>query len=113
MSLRDIILQAKDCPITPLEVSEWKTTVYIKTLSAGERLQLEKDMSAGIESQTLTFSRIACAVLCDEQGNMLFKYPDEIELVDTKSPGALEKVFDEGLKRNFMKKQDIEDLKKG
>ncbi|MEX1040188.1 MAG: hypothetical protein WDZ51_06145 [Pirellulaceae bacterium] len=112
MSLRDNILQSKDMPLEPVEVEKWNSTVYIKTLSGGERLQLEKDLGQDEKCDGPAMCRVVCATLSDEDGNLIFKYPDEIELLNTKSVKELHRLFNIALKVNAMGKDDIEELVK-
>lgn len=112
MSLRDSILQAKDLPVFPVEVPEWGITVFLKTLTGAERLQLEKDLSKDQKTDGPAMCRIVCATLCDEAGKLLFNYPQDIEVLNTKSVKALHRLFDEAMKINALSKQDVDELAK-
>lgn len=110
--LRNLILNAQDLPVKPLEVPEWNNcTVYLKSLNGVERVQLERDIAAGDKDKTLTYGRIACAVLCDQEGNLLFT-PEDIAKLDAKNGGALVRVYEAAMATIAMSQKDIDDLKK-
>jgi len=112
MSLRDIILSANDLTVTPVEVSEWGATVYVKSLSGAERLILEKDINHDAKTDGPALVRVCVATLCDEAGNLLFKYPDDIGVLEKKGVKALTKVFNAAIKANAMSKDDVDGLQK-
>lgn len=112
MNLREMILAANDLPVTPVEVSEWGATVYVKSLSGAERLTLEKDISHDAKTDGPALARVVCATLCDEAGHLLFRYPDDIAVINGKSVKALTKVFNAAIKANAMSKDDVDGLQK-
>ncbi|WP_339684231.1 hypothetical protein [Gimesia maris] len=112
MSLKDKILKAQDTPLEEVDVPEWDTTVFIKTLTGGERLQLEKDLSKDAKTDGPALCRVVCATMCDESGKLVFNYPDDIDTLNTKSVKVLHRLFDIALKVNAMGKDDVDELAK-
>lgn len=112
MNLRDMILQANDLPVEKVEVPEWGIDVYIKTMSGAERLQLEKDLSKDAKSDGPAMCRVVCATLSNKDGELLFNYPDDIELLNKKSVKVLHRLFDIALSVNALGKSDVDALQK-
>ena len=114
MSFLDKI-KAAATKATPHEVSvpEWDgITVYVKSLSAGERYALEKDISKDVKNDGPALARIVCMCLCDKDGNAVFEYPQGIDEVHTLQAAGAQRVFNAALKYNGMRKEDIEELEK-
>jgi|GEM_PF-2840664 len=112
MNLKQRIMDAQDLPVYPVEVPEWDCTVYIKSLSGAERLQLEKDLSKDTKTDGPALARVVCATLCDTSGTLLFDYPKDIGELQKKSVKALHRLFDIALKHNAMGKDDVDELAK-
>jgi hypothetical protein len=110
MNLREQILTADDLPRKELPIPEWKTKVWIRTLTGGERDRFEGRQS----KDPFTDVRARLAVLClvDEQGLNLFTEAD-IPALSAKSSKALDRVFAASVKLNGISKEDVEELKKG
>lgn len=112
MSLRDTIDKANDLPLIPVEVKEWGCTVYIKTLRGSERLAIERDFAKDAKVDGPAMCRLVVATLADEQGNLVYTYPDDIPLLNAKSVKVLNKLFDIACAANGMTKADVEELVK-
>lgn len=111
MSMKDDFLNLDDLKIEPIEVCGKQ--FYIKVLNGTQRLELERGISKDVKNDGDLMTRVACACLCDEAGNLLFNYPDDIPVINEKSAGAtIAKVFFQALKLNGMTKQDVDDLVK-
>lgn len=103
------IIEAKDCPVEAVDIPEWGGNAYIKTLTGAERMSLERDIARD-ESDALF--RVVCATLSDNKGQLIFNYPDEIELLKTKSVKVVQRLFKESLRVNAMRPEDVEDAAK-
>jgi hypothetical protein len=110
MNLRDQILGADDLPRKALPIPEWKTTVWIRTLTGGERDRFEgrqaKDPYIDVRA------RLAVMCLVDEAGANLFNESD-IPAMSAKSSKALDRIFTVSVKLNGISREDLEELKKG
>ena len=112
MLTRDSILQASDIPKTKVTIKEWGGDAYIKTLTGGERLKLESDISEDAKKNGPAMCRVVCATLCDAEGKLLFAYPDDIEVLNTKSVAVLHRLFNKALKVNALSPTDVDELEK-
>jgi hypothetical protein len=88
MNLKQTILNADDTRLEPVEVPEWKATVYVPvtTIAEAERLQ---GMTKGSDS----FARMAANIILDEDGKRVFDDGD-IPALSKKSLAALSRVLD-------------------
>lgn len=112
MNLRALILTAKDLPLEKVEVPEWSCTVFLKSLSGAERLSLEKDLSSDSKNDGPALCRVVCATLCDEQGNLVFDKPEDVDVLNKKSVKVLHRLFEAALKLNAFGKSDVDALQK-
>lgn len=114
---RDLILNAKDIKIIPLDVPEWGGQVFIKTLNGAERDELEASiiqLSADGKTQKMKLdklrSMLAFLALCDEDGNRLFVEADDISALAQKSASALDRVAAQVQALAGMSQSDIDGL---
>lgn len=111
MLSRDDILRVNDIQYEELEISEWGSTVRIKSLTSRERDKIEMStMKDGEATNFVDFrARFASAVLCDNDGKNLFTDSD-IPLLTEKSATALQKIMDVGMRLSHMTDDDVEEL---
>lgn len=109
---KDSILQIKDTPLHRVDIPEWGGSAFLKSLTGAERLRLEADISKDAKTNGPALTRVVCATLCDEEGRLLFEYPKDIEVLNTKSVKVLHRLFDQALKINALSNTDVEDLEK-
>jgi hypothetical protein len=88
--------------VKKVEVPEWDDFVYIKKMSAGERVQLMrnttkiegKDVSLDQDNFMDSIVRTVQMVLCDENGVRLFNNSEEdFNILNDKDGVVLEKIF--------------------
>jgi hypothetical protein len=107
---RESILQR--APVLPRElvaVPEWGGDVWVRTLSASERDQLEMEWE---KSKRIHFrARLVYYCACDEQGADLFKQED-IAILGAHSTAAITRVCDVAFRLNKFTREDIEELEK-
>jgi hypothetical protein len=99
------ILAADDRPFETIEVPEWGGSVGIRTITGAERDRWETAFNRDPGANT----RARLAVLCivDDRGERLFDESD-IPALGAKSGIALDRVFDECLRINKLRKTDVE-----
>jgi hypothetical protein len=107
--LRSKILEANDRPNRALPIPEWGCTVYIRTMSAGERDRYEAAHLANPYQDAR--ARLAAETVCDELGNKLFT-ADDVAAISQKSCKALDRIFAAAMHHNGVTKDDIDELKK-
>jgi len=94
-NLRDLILNAPDRKLEPVEVPEWGATVYLKVLSA-EQVSRYRSIAVGaVNAQTrevtdpVALMNVGCQVVawgcCDENGARLFADADVVALGEKSS----------------------------
>lgn len=112
-TLRERILAADDRPVEPVPVPEWDCTVYLRTLSAGERERWEEQAREGGGARTRHEIRASLVVLaaCDEDGKPIFT-PADVPALCGKSARAVMRLFDRALKLNDFSGEDVERLEK-
>lgn len=108
-SLRTKILAANDRPNKAVVVPEWDATVYVRTMSAGERDRWEEGQLKNPYQDVR--ARLAAEVLVDAQGGRLFAPADVAEL-SSKSAKALDRVFAIAIRHNGISRDDVDELKK-
>jgi hypothetical protein len=108
--LRDQILAADDLPRKEVKIPEWKTTVWVRTLTAGERDRFEGRQAR--DPYTDVRARLAVLCLVDESGANIFSEQD-IPALSQKCSKALDRIFAISVQLNGISKQDLEELKKG
>lgn len=106
MLTREMILAADDLKTEPVEVPEWGGSVFVRTMSAGERDRFE---AAHLKSPERDFrARLAVACVCDEAGKPVFTAED-VPSLSSKSGAALTRIFEAASKLNRMNKEDVAD----
>lgn len=111
MSLtKETILAADDLPRQEVLVPEWGGSVWVRTMTAGERDAWEL---SGMKGDTFRRenirARLAVVTVTDEQGALLFGETD-IDALGKKSAAALDRVMGVAMKLNGLSKDDVEDL---
>ena len=111
---RDGILASSDGKVEPLEIPEWGGTVYIRTITGGERDGVEHaltvDPVTGNRRQNFR-AYFVMLVCCDESGKRMFNMHD-IPALSKKNGAAIERILDAGLKLNKFADKDVEEMTK-
>jgi hypothetical protein len=106
---QSILACADTLPRELVNVPEWGGDVWVRTLSASERDQLEMQWE---KTKRVHFrARVVYYCACDEQGRDLFREED-IPVLGAKSTTAVAKVCDVAFRLNRFTREDIEDLEK-
>lgn len=108
---RDDILAVDDAEIVPVPVPEWGGTVWVRSMTAGERDALETrayEMRMAKEppaahALTVIFSA------CDKDGNLLFTEAD-LPALAKKRGKAMNRILAASQRLNFTSARDIEEL---
>ena len=113
MGLRDDILAVRDGKTEELDIPEWQTKVWIRTLSGRERDALENLIYQGNKKGGVPNIRAEFAVrcLCDADGKRLFADP-EAKTLGEKSAAALDRIFEAARRFNKFDQKDVEELEK-
>ncbi len=78
---RDALLGVVGHTVEAVEVPEWGGTVYVRTLTAGELLALDRSTQGDSDSPDAPIlTRLLAACICDEAGAPLLEYDDAVEL---------------------------------
>ena len=109
MNLRDTILAADDLSLHELHVPEWGATVWIATMTTGERERFEARHI--VDKVHWARERLIVATVCDENRSFLFTEND-IEALSKKNAKACDRIFEASLRVNAMMAEDIAELKK-
>jgi hypothetical protein len=115
---KQTILQVKDQRIERVEIPEWGGAVFVRSITAAERGQIEadaaryKDSKGKDESFARTFTlKFAVMGLCDENGVRLFDNGDVSELAK-KNAAAIARVAEVAQRLSGFTKQDLEVMEK-
>lgn len=93
MLTRDQILAAADLPCEDVDVPEWGGTVRVRTFTGADRDAFEAAMGEKGKRRLVNIrARLASLTIVDENGKLVFS-EDDIEMLGTKSAGALDRVF--------------------
>lgn len=109
MLTREQILGAADFKVEEVPVPEWGGSVFVRTLSAGERDRWELYLLEGKREDVR--ATLAARAACDAEGKLLFE-PADIKALSAKSAAALSRIFDAAIKLNKVSKDDVEELEK-
>lgn len=104
------ILEADDRPMKEVVVPEWKGSVFVRMMSAGERDAFEASQGRGDPHRDLR-ARLAVATVCDAEGRALFTAED-VPALTAKSGRALDRIFAAAAKHNGITAADVEELRK-
>lgn len=112
------ILQTNDAVIEKLEIPEWGGCVFVRSITAAERGQIEasaarfKETKGKDESFARTFTlKFAALALCDEKGVRLFNV-DEVEQLAKKNAKPISMISEVAQRLSGFDKKDIEELEK-
>jgi len=106
---RDMIFGAEDLPRLEVSIPEWHGSVFIRTMTGGERDRFEAGWKA--DPSTDIRARLAAATLCDAEGVLLFT-GDDVALLSRKSSKALDRIFAASTAHSGLTDRDIEELRK-
>lgn len=114
---KDAILKAQDVVIERLEVPEWGGVVYVRSITAAERGQIESAAATFKETKgkgdfAKTFTlKFAMLGLCDEKGERLFK-DEEIAELAKKNAKVIARIAEAVQRLSGFSKKEIEELEK-
>ncbi len=105
MGIRETILNKNDCQISQaIEVPEWETTVFVKTLNGEDLQAIRKGKDEGDY-------QVVIRAVCDEQGNNLFTEKD-LPLLKLKRFEVINRLAMAVVKHNGMDAGAVEEAKK-
>lgn len=106
---REAILACDDLPQVKVTIPEWGGTVFVRTMTAGQRDRFEQSVtdSPGVDFR----ARLAVLTVCDEDGKLLFSESD-VALLTLRSARALSRIFSVAVKLNGITSDDVEELEK-
>ncbi len=111
---RDQILSANDLELAQIKVPAWGGTVFVRAMSASERLDFETTAEKLGDKDGGSLRIMAlylCRVICDGNGDRLFKDEDAALILGKKASVVLE-LFGKASEHNSLTESDIEDLEK-
>ena len=111
---REKIMSANDLEPVEINVQAWGGSVYVRALSAKERLDFETTAEKLGEKDSGSLRIMAlylCRVLADKDGGRLFADSDADLLLDKKAAIVLD-LFQRASAHNSLTEADIEDFEK-
>lgn len=109
MNLRDQIKSVKDSRLEKVHVPEWECDVFIKSLTAEERHKLDNAITK--DNENFAYLTL-CASLADEEGNLLFSFPEDVGILKDKNFAVIWALYLEAIKVGKMRLEDVEDALK-
>jgi hypothetical protein len=113
------ILDIIDVVIEPHPVLQWKGMVYVRSVSAQERGEIEAGAAMFKEhkGKDATFARdftvrFAWLAMCDENGTRLFSKIEDVAKLKQKNAAAIASIAEHAQKLSGFSKQDMEELEK-
>lgn len=117
LSKQDII-KVKDSVVERVEVPEWNGEVYLRSITASERGQIEAAAASFRESKgkdasfARTFTvKIVAMSLCDESGARLFN-DDEVSQLGQKNARVIARLAERAQHLSGFSKEDLDELEK-
>lgn len=92
--LRDKIIKANDITTREVEVPEWGVSVWVRTLTAGERAQLARMVEEDGSVPDDYYAQIVACGARDESGERIFDESD-IPTINEKSAAAVIRLANE------------------
>jgi hypothetical protein len=112
MGIKEKILGAADRNGKEVQVKEWDTTVYVRTMTGTERDAFEGSiLRDGKVSPDGLRAKLLVRCLADENGNRIFS-DEEFEALGSKSAKVIDKLFAIAQKVNGIGQEDVDDLTK-
>lgn len=110
---RAAILGIDDLEREKLDIPEWKTSVYVRVMTAGEREALEVAVfEARSRREGLVYrAHLAVASVCNEKGELLFTNADVLAL-SKKSGKALMRIAAAAERLNALTESAVEEKAK-
>lgn len=115
---KEDILQVRDVKIEQVDVPEWGGAVFVRSITAAERGQIEaaaatfKEKKGRDDSFARTFTvKFASLAICDENGARLFEDKD-IALLQQKNASAVSRIAAAAQRLSGFTKQDMEEMEK-
>ena len=109
---REEILSADDLPKEIVDCPDWGGSVYVRTLTAGERDQMEAYLLKKQGSDNIDVRALIASLCCvDEEGASIFKREDIAEL-SSKSVKPLDRILQAAQGLNAFSDKDIDELEK-
>ena len=99
MSLKQAILAIADLPTQRIDVPEWSMTVSVRSLNCAQRdeflnlLMGRWDKGALKDARGIKTKLVQLCLIDEETGQPAFG-ADDLSLLDAKSPGAIDRIFD-------------------
>ena len=114
LSINDI-LSIEDKQLEKLEIKEWNGCIYIKTMSAKERSELE-DLYMRMKSSKSNTGKFRKEMLrrtvTNSNGALLLSDDALAEHFMTKSSLVIENIFERACELNGFRERDVETIKK-
>lgn len=111
---RDKISKANDLKPIKIDVPAWGGSVYVRALSATERLKFEdaaQKMVSDDDKASKTMALYLCHVLSDSKGVRLFA-DDDVDVINGKNASVVLDLFNRASDHNSLTHEDIKDLEK-
>lgn len=109
MDLREIITQARDVEVVPVQVPEWGCTVHIRQLSVRDRIQLMQKVNDDEAGKLSVYALLF--TLCDEAGTLVFT-PQDYDLLASKNARVIDRLGKQAAEINHMVGDAVDDAKK-
>lgn len=108
---RDSILAVNDTSIASVDVPEWGGSVYVRPMTGRDRDAYDMEIvSAGGKIENMR-ARFAVRVVCDADGNPIFK-PEDADALGKKSAKALDRIYNAIDSTSKTSAESIHQLKK-
>lgn len=115
---KQAILQAQDVVKEQIEVPEWGGSVFVRSITAAERGQIEaaaarfKENKGKDDSFARNFTvKFAAMAICDEKGDRMFADADLAQLA-LKNAAVISRIAEVAQRLSGFSKNDMEELEK-
>lgn len=109
------ILNTKDISIKKVDIEVWDGYVYVKSMSATERAEIEEfyNQSKGKKGIASKFRKeIIKRTLCDCNGTLLINDDQTLTHLMNKNAEAIETIVEKACEVNGFREQDVDEIKK-
>lgn len=108
-TIRETILACDDLTREEVFIPEWKQTVFVRTMTSGERCRWE-NMTTGQKRDDI-LAHLAVMTCVDESGDPIFQAGD-VQALMGKSGVALDRILAAALRVNAIRQSDVDELAK-
>ena len=111
---RGNIESVNDLPTAEVEVPEWNGHVVVQTMTGGDRDAFQHEvLKRSTEDGKMDIRGIKAMLVqhtvIDDDGELMWE-PEDLDIIQGKSPVAIDRIYDEAAKLNGLTAEEVEEV---